>query len=120
MKKRILIFDDDTELLSILEYILNTENWETVCHTNCNDLIKKVKAGKPHVILMDNRIPDKGGVESTQILKRDPELQTIPVIYFSANNDIAALAKKAGADTYVAKPFDLTELEKTIKGFLEA
>jgi two-component system cell cycle response regulator DivK len=63
---------------------------------------------------MDNWIPETGGIVATQTLKKHPEFKSIPVIYFSANNDIQSLAKQAGADTYLEKPFDLTELEEII------
>ena len=63
---------------------------------------------------MDNWIPDDGGVTATQKLKGTKALQHIPIIYFSANSDIQSLASQAGAETFLAKPFDLEELEQVI------
>jgi two-component system cell cycle response regulator DivK len=74
----------------------------------------------PEVILMDNWIPDTGGIIATQTIKQDPELKTIPVVYFSANNDIQSLAKQAGADTFLPKPFDIDELESVINRVIPA
>ena len=68
----------------------------------------------PAVILMDNWIPDDGGIIATQTIKKVEKLKDIPVIYFSANSDIELLANHAGAETYLAKPFDLEELERVI------
>jgi CheY-like chemotaxis protein len=113
-KKRILIFDDDIDILSICSYILEEEGWEVQTSTNCNNIIEKVRDIRPDVILMDNWIPSTGGIIATQTLKGDNELKNIPVVYFSANNDIQSLAKQAGADTFLAKPFDITELESII------
>lgn len=56
----------------------------------------------------------KGGVIATRKLKKDEKLKNIPVIYFSANSDIELLASHAGAETYLAKPFDIEELERYI------
>jgi CheY-like chemotaxis protein len=67
---------------------------------------------------MDNWIPDDGGIIATQILKKNETLKNIPVIYFSANSDIELLANHAGAETYLAKPFDLEELERVINTVL--
>ena len=67
---------------------------------------------------MDNWIPDDGGIIATQTLKKDENLKHIPVIYFSANSDIELLANHAGAETYLAKPFDLEELERVINDLL--
>ncbi|HCN84121.1 MAG TPA: response regulator [Sphingobacteriaceae bacterium] len=112
--KRILIFDDDIDILSICSYILEELGWEVHTSTNCNNIVEKVKNIVPDVILMDNWIPDTGGIVATQTLKNDMELKNIPVIYFSANNDIQSLAKQAGADSFLEKPFDIEELENII------
>jgi len=114
MSKRILIFDDDTDILSICTYILEEQGWEVYTSAHCNNINVKVRSIRPDVILMDNWIPDTGGVIATQTLKSQDDLKDIPVIYFSANNDIQTLAKQAGADTYLEKPFDLSELEIVI------
>ena len=114
MPKRILIFDDDIDILSICSYILEELGWEVHTSTNCNNIVEKVRNVSPNVILMDNWIPDTGGIVATQTLKADKQLKNIPVIYFSANNDIQSLAKQAGADNFLEKPFDIEELENII------
>lgn len=120
MAKRILIFDDDIDILSICSYILEEQGWEVHTSTNCNDIIEKVRNVMPEVILMDNWIPDTGGIVATQTIKQDDELKNIPVVYFSANNDIQTLAKQAGADTFLSKPFDIDELESVINRVIPA
>lgn len=117
--KKIVIFDDDEDILSICAYILEEQGWEVHTFTDCNNIIEKVSPIMPSVILMDNWIPDVGGIVATQSLKNDESLKSIPVVYFSANSDIQLLADHAGAETYLAKPFDLEELEKTINDVLQ-
>jgi DNA-binding NtrC family response regulator len=117
--KKIVIFDDDEDILSICAYILEEQGWEVHTFTDCNNIIEKVLPIMPSVILMDNWIPDVGGIVATQSLKNDEKLKSIPVVYFSANSDIQLLADHAGAETYLAKPFDLDELEKTINNVLQ-
>jgi len=114
MTKRVIIFDDDEDILSICSYILEEQGWQVYTFNNCNDIADKVTGINPDVILMDNWIPDVGGIAATQILKNNVLLKNIPVIYFSANNDIQILARQAGANTFLAKPFDIDELEKII------
>jgi DNA-binding NtrC family response regulator len=116
--KKIIIFDDDEDILSICTYILEEQGWNVSTFTNCNDIVERVTTVSPDVILMDNWIPDEGGIIATQALKRHEELKSIPVIYFSANSDIQLLADHAGAESYLAKPFDLEELEKVINNVL--
>jgi two-component system cell cycle response regulator DivK len=117
-KKKIIIFDDDEDILSICSFILEEQGWAVYAYTDCNKITEKVSAILPDVILMDNWIPDDGGIIATQLLKKDEALKNIPVIYFSANSDIEILANHAGAETYLAKPFDLEELEKVINTVL--
>ncbi|QKJ32015.1 response regulator [Mucilaginibacter mali] len=117
-EKKIIIFDDDEDILSICSYILAQQGWQVFTYTDCNDIADRVSAVDPAVILMDNWIPDAGGIIATQTLKNNESLKRIPVVYFSANSDIQLLASHAGAETYLAKPFDLDELEKVINRVL--
>lgn len=117
-QKKIVIFDDDEDILSICVYILEEQGWEVHAFTNCNDIVERITAIVPDVILMDNWIPDEGGIIATQNLKKEQRLKHIPVIYFSANSDIQLLANQAGAEGYLAKPFDLAELDRVISGVL--
>jgi DNA-binding NtrC family response regulator len=116
--KKIIIFDDDEDILSICTYILEEQGWNVSTYTNCNNIVDKVSDVSPDVILMDNWIPDEGGIIATQALKNHQKLKSIPVIYFSANSDIQLLADHAGAESYLAKPFDLEELERVITNVL--
>ncbi len=118
--KRIIIFDDDEDILSVCTYVLEEQGWEVHVFTDCNNIIGKVGAIMPDVILMDNWIPDTGGIIATQALKNNDALKQIPVVYFSANSDIQLLAKQAGAEAYIAKPFDLDDMERIIDGVLAA
>jgi DNA-binding response OmpR family regulator len=117
-EKRIVIFDDDEDILSICSFILEEKGWTVFAYTDCNKIIEKISAILPDIIIMDNWIPDDGGIIATQILKKHEELKSIPVIYFSANSDIELLANHAGAETYLAKPFDLEDLENVINSVL--
>jgi CheY-like chemotaxis protein len=117
-EKKIVIFDDDEDILSICSFILEEQGWTVHAFTECNNIVEKVSGILPDVILMDNWIPDDGGIIATQTLKKDEKLKSIPVIYFSANSDIELLANHAGAETYLAKPFDLEELERVINAVL--
>ena len=83
MAKRILIFDDDTDILSICSYILEEQGWEVHTRTHCNNIIETLEEVQPNVILMDNWIPDTGGIVATQLIKEHDEFKAIPVIYFS-------------------------------------
>ena len=82
---------------------------------NCTDIIDRISNAKPDAILMDNRIPDKGGIEATQLLKNNHSTKHIPVIFFSANTNVEQLSQQAGADYFLQKPFDIDEIKSVVK-----
>jgi two-component system cell cycle response regulator DivK len=108
--KKIIIFDDDEDLLTICTYFLEENGWVVYTFNDCKEVVEHVSNILPDLILMDNWIPDEGGIAATHKLKQSEELSNIPVIYFSANSDIEKLSEMAGADGHLAKPFDLDEL----------
>ena len=114
MPGRVMIFDDDTDLLEVCSIVLKSKNYTVLGLNKCNDIVHEVKSFAPNVILMDNWIPDIGGVKAAQLLKSNPELKSIPIIFFSANDRVEDLALEAGAEFYLQKPFEIEELEATV------
>lgn len=118
MAHTILILDDDADILFFCTYVFEDLGFKVISSKNCEDIENQVRKADPDVLLIDNWIPDIGGVRATQILKANPELKHIPIILFSANNQLPQLATEAGADGFLRKPFDLDELEKIVLQFL--
>lgn len=117
-KKKIMIFDDDTVILEVISILFEDAGYDVQISETSHDILEKVAEYRPDIILMDNWIPNIGGVEATRLLKKHEEFNSIPVIYVTANSDIAALAANAKADDYLAKPFDLDDLEGKIAKFI--
>lgn len=114
MSGRVMIFDDDTDLLEVCTIILKSKNYEVSGINKCNNILKDVKTFLPDVILMDNRIPETGGVKAIQELKSDSNLKSIPVIFFSAHDMVHELAQEAGAEFILQKPFEMDDLENMV------
>lgn len=112
--RRVLVCDDDVSISEIVALVLTDADWEVYTIPDCNNIIEQIETTKPSVIFMDHKIPDEGGIVATQIIKNDPDHRDIPVIYFTANDDIDALAQKAGADYVLQKPFNIKQLEDTV------
>ncbi|MNG78347.1 DNA-binding response regulator MtrA [compost metagenome] len=113
-RKTVLIFEDDTIILEVITVVLTDLGFHVEVSETSHDIIQKVETTEPNLILMDNWIPNIGGVEATRLLKADDRFKHIPVIYVSANNDIESLAARAGADDFLSKPFDLDDLEDIV------
>ena len=110
----ILILDDDADILELCSIILQGKGYTTITATDCRNVIGKVMDAKTDVILIDNWIPDIGGIEACRLLKANPYTAQIPVIFFSASNNVEAFATQAGADYALQKPFDIAELERLV------
>ena len=114
MNKRVLILDDDLDILQICAIVLKKKGLDVSTLNNSNQILDQVRNYQPDVILMDNWIPGPGGIEATRQLKAS-ELQDIPVIFFSANSNVTQLAREAQADYFLQKPFDIAELEAIVQ-----
>lgn len=113
--KTVMLFDDDAQILDVCTMVLEFSGYDVITSATVENIVEQVMVVRPDVILMDNWIPDIGGVRATQLIKQDENIRHIPVIYISANSDIEDLAREAGADLYLAKPFDLEQLERAVQ-----
>lgn len=118
--KKVFIFDDNVEILELCTEILNDIGCEVKTSPTTSDVEEQVAEFMPDLILMDNWLPDISGVEATKLIKANDDLKHIPVIYFSANSNIGELASLAGAESYLAKPFDIDQFEQMILKYVDA
>ncbi len=106
---RILIIDDEAQILRMLEIAFASKGWETCSATDANDGLDATRVFKPDILLLDLNLPDISGEEA---LRRLRTWSTVPVIVISvrdAEEDIVRLLE-SGADDYVTKPFYLNVL----------
>ncbi|NDP22643.1 MAG: response regulator [Paludibacter sp.] len=115
MKNKILIYDDDEEILLLCKAILSKYDFEVETLSRCENILNDVEAIQPHLILMDLWIPEIGGEKAIEILKQDESAKQTPVLLFSANADIKEICKKVNADGYIEKPFTINTLIETVK-----
>lgn len=120
MKKRILIFDDDAEILMVCKIILEQKNYLVQTRLFCDDIIKDIEEVDPDVILMDLWIPTIGGENAVNLIKSNATYMHIPVILFSANAEIEIIEERAKANGVLKKPFDINTLLLTIEKTLAA
>ena len=113
MKKCVLIYDDDLEILEVCKAILGS-TYRIETRINCDKVVEEVSSLRPDVILMDLWIPKIGGEKAISLLKGDEILMKIPVIIFSANDDTEKISKRINADGYLKKPFDLVGFKRVI------
>jgi two-component system response regulator MprA len=114
---KILIVDDEADLISTVQYRLKFAECDVVTASNGQEGLEKAAAEKPDLILLDTNMPVMNGHEMLERLRADPNLKDIPVIMLTARcepQDIAA-ASALGVSDYMTKPFDFVQLMDRIR-----
>ena len=120
MSKKILIVDDEPDLLKPSLFRLKKQGYETVSASDGEEALKIARDQKPDLILLDIKLPVLNGYEVCERLKADETMRAIPVIFLTADASVGVEegAKKARAAGYLLKPFDINQLLAKIKEFL--
>jgi len=113
MKKCVLIYDDDQEILFLCKIILE-KYYRVETLFQCKDIIADIEQIKPDFILIDLWIPVLGGKKAITLVKDNPLTRSIPVFIFSANADIEKICIETNANGYISKPFDVASLIEII------
>ncbi|MBT7574704.1 MAG: response regulator transcription factor [Flavobacteriaceae bacterium] len=118
---KILVVDDDPDIVEILSYNLSLAGYQVKSASNGKECVKKAKLFLPEIILLDVMMPEMGGVEACSLLKEIPSLVNTRVIFLSARNeDYTQLsAFDAGADDYISKPVKPKILLKKIASIIK-
>ncbi len=114
--KKILVVDDDKDILEIVDFALTSKGFDVRIHSTSVNVAKVVKYFNPDLILMDVHLPEKLG---TQICKELKEIYVIPIILLSAYGDQQTTLSESRGDAFMEKPFDIGELVNTINLLLK-
>lgn len=120
MLKKILVVDDEAELLKAISILLKTSGYEVITAQDGQEGLEKAKSLSPDLIVLDILMPKMDGYEACRLLKFDEKYKSIPIIMLTAKvQDIdKAMGKKVGADDYITKPFETQDLVDKIKKHL--
>ena len=118
---KILVVDDDPDIVEILRYNLSLAGYEVKSASNGKECLKKAKLFIPELILLDVMMPEMDGIEACSLLKEIPSLINTRIIFLSARNeDYTQLsAFDAGADDYISKPVKPKILLKKIASIIK-
>lgn len=104
--KKVLIADDEPDILEILKYNLIKEGYQVITAQDGNEAIEKAKQTLPDLIILDIMMPGKNGVEVCEILRAQPKMKDTLIMFLTALSDEATQIKGlvTGADDYISKP----------------
>lgn len=113
MNKKILVIDDDVDILDIVCIVLEDNGYDTI-KSSTVDILAEIDIINPDLIILDNSIGAVSGSEICKKLKSTSTYENIPVILCSAAEELEKLSKGCGADCFLSKPFDLNELDTMV------
>ncbi len=115
--KRVLIVDDDEAILEAISIVLESEGYSVRTVIDAEGAIPAVKEYQPDIIFLDLLLSGKEGTKIVDEIKDNNQYSTIPVILISAHPNAKTSASECGADEFLAKPFDLSELLSLVQKY---
>jgi len=119
-KGKVLIIDDEPDLVETMQYRLDTAGYEVITASDGESGIKKAKENIPDLIILDVMMPGIDGFKTLRSLKQEVATKKIPTVVFSCGHDEEGWAKeslKLGAAGYIVKPFETESLLFTVERF---
>jgi len=120
--KRILVVDDESDLVVMISTALKHQGYEVITANDGQEGLEKAKTEKPDLIVLDLMLPRINGYKVCGLLKKDTRYAKIPIILLTAkaSTEDMELGKKVGADAYITKPYEretlISKIEELIKG----
>ena len=119
--KKILIVDDEQDIVESLKFVLEGYNYTCYCAYNGEDGLKLARDIIPDLIILDVMMPRINGYKISRLLKFDKKYKDIPILMVTARSqeEDKLIGEETGADEYITKPFDLDDVVKTVQKYLE-
>jgi DNA-binding response OmpR family regulator len=115
--KKITLVEDDPGIQDVIRLILNRDGYEVIVYSNGHNLLNN-DFEIPDLILLDRQLSGLDGLDICRFLKQQANTKDIPVILLSANPQIGVLAKNAGADDFLEKPFNIQDLKNIVTRYI--
>lgn len=121
MKKKILIVDDNPDLISILQVQLENKGYDTVQAANGRQAVDIATAQLPDLIVMDIMMPQMNGLQAARLIRENPKTRSIPMLASTAKVSYADTQEclESGFNDHIAKPFTATQLASHIEKLIK-
>ena len=120
MPKKVLIADDEPNIVISLEFLMQRAGYEVHKASDGDEALRELSARKPDLVLLDVMLPIRDGFEVCQRIREDPELKNVKIVMLTAKGREVEVAKglALGADLYITKPFATRELLASVRQLL--
>lgn len=120
MTKRVLVIEDEPNIIEAVSFILSRDGWEVKTHANGHDAMEAVRARAPDLIILDVMLPGKSGFDILQEIRADAVHARTPVLMLTARGQTKdrEMAERAGASQYMTKPFSNAEVLAAVRALV--
>ncbi len=121
MPKKILIVDDELSILVPLQFLMEQQRYSVILAEDGDDALDMIYKYRPDLILLDIMLPKIDGYEVCEIVRLDPALRDVKIIFLTAKGREVDIAKgmALGADSYITKPFSNADLVAKVREILD-
>jgi DNA-binding response OmpR family regulator len=117
MGKRVLLIEDEPNIIEAISFILSRDGWTVHTHEDGTTAMDKVRATPPDLIILDVMLPGRSGFDILRDLRADPDFQALPVMMLTARGQAKdrELALRLGANHFMTKPFSNQDVKDYVR-----
>jgi DNA-binding response OmpR family regulator len=117
MGRRVLVIEDEPNIVAAISFILERDGWDVRCHDQGADAMEVVRATAPDLLILDVMLPGRNGYDILKALRAEPGTAELPVLMLTARGQTAdrAMAETYGASGFIAKPFSNAEVLASVR-----
>ena len=122
MGKKVLLIEDEPNIIEAVSFILSRDGWEVKTHSNGHDAMEAVRLRGPDLIILDVMLPGKSGFDILAEIRGDVEFAETPVLMLTARGQMKdrEMAEKAGVSQYMTKPFSTADVLAAVRDLVGA
>ena len=120
MGKRVLVIEDEPNIIEALSFILSRDGWTVHTHSDGVNANERIRTTPPDLVILDVMLPGKSGFDILRDLRADPEMQALPVLMLTARGQTRdrELAEKLGVNRFITKPFSNAEVIENVRALV--
>lgn len=120
MGKKVLVIEDEPNIIEAVGFILSRDGWEVKTHSNGHDAMQAVRARMPDLIILDVMLPGRSGYDILEEIRSDADLSGIPVLMLTARGQTKdrEMAERAGVSHYMTKPFSNADVLAAVRALV--
>ena len=117
MGRRVLLIEDEPNIVTAISFLLSRDGWEVRTHHDGADAVEVIRAARPDLVILDMLLPGRSGLDILRSLRAEPTTAGLPVLMLTARGATRdrALAESSGASRFMAKPFSNSEILASVR-----